>query len=692
MANEYWDAANNAFAMGQKTAQAYHDRQQEQVNQQAGNAFATGDYAGGANALYRSGDLANGQAATTFGQAQQDRVTAQKKAVLADQTTATLAGLRALRGITDPTQRAQYLTTVIAPTLKQRGVPDAGIAHIAQIAGDNNALQAEETSLGQEAAKWGFTDVGGTLIAHNDQSSTVTPVYQGAVKPEHITSKADENLYVSPGTPGHVIDPNAPQTPTPAAPPVSAAPVAAAAQGGNAFDPKAFFKTFTGPHEGGLNPHDANGSPTNFGINQAANPNVDVTKLTPDQAGQIFASKYYAPFASLNLPPAMAGVVADTAFINPGAAKRFLAQSGGDPQKFMDLRDQWMQGLVASNPAKFGKYAQAWSNRNRDLRAYAAQAGGTQSGAPASGPPQTLPGGFQLVHAAEADKPEGHASTAEEIKAARLPEGTAAWTGKDGKPVPYPEAFQPPPVPGPNSGLTGDAYLKTLPLGYAKTVQAIANGDAAMPSLRTPYGQKLQEDVFQYDPTASAANLPTRIATQRQFKSGKYSQTITALNQVIHHVNSLDHSITALGNTPLDWVNGPAQWAGQHLGNADTQAAVADFNTFKTNVANELTTVYRGTGGAEADIQNWMKQLDSAKSPAALHATVRAMVEGLDARLSSLGDTYTAGMGREEDPLQFLRGDTKQIFDRLHGAAPSNTPPAAPPGHAGPGWRVVKVH
>jgi hypothetical protein len=208
------------------------------------------------------------------------------------------------------------------------------------------------------------------------------------------------------GQPGPAAPP-APQTPAP----VPAAPGAAGsanmaglvnAQG--RLDPLAFFQQFTGPHEGGFNPSDINGSPTNFGINQKANPGVNVKNLTPQAAAQIFANKYFAQSGAANLPPALAAVHADTSFINPIKAKQFLNQSGGDPAKYMALRQAWMQKLVQTNPAA-AKYAQAWSNRNADLSQLAGQlqgqpaqgAQGQAAASPAGLAPQATPGLQTLI-------------------------------------------------------------------------------------------------------------------------------------------------------------------------------------------------------------------------------------------------------------------------------------------------------
>lgn len=290
-------------------------------------------------------------------------------------------------------------------------------------------------------------------------------------------------------------------------------------------------------------------------------------------------------------------------------------------------------------------------------------------------------------------KKTGHASTPDEIKAAGLPAGTAAWTDTNGKPTPYPDSMQPH-NPGAGSDLTGDAFLATLPKGYAAQIKGYANGDIAMPSGNRAGSrdqQRLLNDIMQYDPSASAANLSSRTAIRKAFTSGPYSQTINATNTVIGHIGDLDKAIDRLHNTGIPLYNKTAQAFGQNLGNQDTQASLASFNTYKTMVANELTKVYRGTGGAEADIQGWMNQLDAAQSPAALKATVKAMVTGLKSRIDSLGVTYSSGMGKTTDPFSLLTPRAKTVFDRLYGAGDDDA--AAPASaNSGQGWKVIAVH
>lgn len=250
------------------------------------------------------------------------------------------------------------------------------------------------------APKVGVTDAGVPYALSQQGSQILGPQFAGQKSAENGLV-LDKNLgpvgaYSTPhdAAPGTTVYPFTPQFSGPgvsapgagAAGAPSAQPAPAAA--GKPLDGASFFQSFVLPHEGGLNPHDMNGAPTNFGINQSANPGVDVSKLTPAQAQEIFVKKYWQPSGAANMPAPLAAVHADTYFINPKMAQSFLQQSGGDPNAYLGLRAAWMQNLVASNP-KAAPYANAWAKRNADLQSFIAQNGGGQTqgaqGAPSGG-------------------------------------------------------------------------------------------------------------------------------------------------------------------------------------------------------------------------------------------------------------------------------------------------------------------
>lgn len=160
-------------------------------------------------------------------------------------------------------------------------------------------------------------------------------------------------------------------------------------------------------NEGGLNPSDMNGYPTNFGINYKANKAelaavgikspAQMGNLTREQAAQIYATKYWPQSGAASLPANLQTPYFDVYVRNPSLAKKALAQSGGDPQKFMAIASGYFQNMAANNP-KAAKYQKAWANRdanNLAIATGAAPQAGAQAGAPA--PVGTPPPGGAVV-------------------------------------------------------------------------------------------------------------------------------------------------------------------------------------------------------------------------------------------------------------------------------------------------------
>lgn len=115
----------------------------------------------------------------------------------------------------------------------------------------------------------------------------------------------------------------------------------------------------------------AYGSPVNFGINQGANPDVDVKNLTQSAAAKIAKDRYWTPSGAENLPPALAAVQFDTAMnMGVGTAKELLAKSNGDVRSYLDLREQKYRDIAAHDPAKAADLP-GWLQRNEALRNFA---------------------------------------------------------------------------------------------------------------------------------------------------------------------------------------------------------------------------------------------------------------------------------------------------------------------------------
>lgn len=140
------------------------------------------------------------------------------------------------------------------------------------------------------------------------------------------------------------------------------------------FEDKAIDKVLE--LEGGYNPKDpVTGMPVKYGIDQRANPDIDVSKLTKEDARKIYRDRYWSASGAAELPERLALVHFDAA-VNQGPekAKQLLEASGGDPDKYVELRKAEYQRLAEQDPRKYGSSLKGWMNRLDSLQASVAPA------------------------------------------------------------------------------------------------------------------------------------------------------------------------------------------------------------------------------------------------------------------------------------------------------------------------------
>ena len=226
---------------------------------------------------------------------------------------------------------------------------------------------------------------------------------------------------------------------------------------------------------------------------------------------------------------------------------------------------------------------------------------------------------------------------------------------------------------------TGDAFLQTQPKPVADQVKALAEGRMAFPAgfaLKSPYWQHMIQMVSQYDPQFDAVNYNARAKTRADFTSGKSAQSINALNTVIGHMQTLSDAADKLNNTSFPAYNSVANT----LASATGDPRIKQFDATKKAVIDELTRVYRGSGGSEGDIKMWGDQISAANSPEQLHGVIGQIGDLLDSKLHALGAQYKQGMGTTEMPIQLVTphaADALKVLRQRAGGAP--TAPQATP-------------
>lgn len=235
--------------------------------------------------------------------------------------------------------------------------------------------------------------------------------------------------------------------------------------------------------------------------------------------------------------------------------------------------------------------------------------------------------------------------------------------------------------PGTGPHITGEDFLKTIDKPIADQVRAIAEGRMPIPggfALKTPYWQKMMQNVAQYDPSFDAINYNARAATRKDFTSGKSAQNITSFNTAIGHLDSLDKSIVGLdnGNYPLlnEYLINPVK----SQISPEYQIGVQKFQTSRLAVAEELARAFKGTGGSLSEVEHWNGLISSAKTPDQLHAAVKQAVDLLESRINAVGEGYRRGMGSTADVKDLLNPKARAALQRLNGDAASPSAGDAP--------------
>lgn len=219
---------------------------------------------------------------------------------------------------------------------------------------------------------------------------------------------------------------------------------------------------------------------------------------------------------------------------------------------------------------------------------------------------------------------------------------------------------------------SGDDFLKSIPKPLGDQVKALAEGRLAFPAgmaLKSPYWQNMLQMVSQYDPTFDAINYNARVATRKDFTSGTAAKSATALNTVIGHLNTLSDAADALNNTSFPAYNNIANWMLNNSGDP----RVKEFDNTRKAVVDELTRVWRGTGGSEGDIKSWTDTMNAANSPAQLHGVIANVGHLLESRIEALNEQYKRGMGTSEQGMQLLTPQSRSSLSTLEQKATTGT-------------------
>lgn len=218
--------------------------------------------------------------------------------------------------------------------------------------------------------------------------------------------------------------------------------------------------------------------------------------------------------------------------------------------------------------------------------------------------------------------------------------------------------------------------------------EAIANYDMPPSQGLGRFSQADREKIMAY-----AANLgydakeyPARLASRKDFTSGKAAFQITSLNALFHHLDAVMEAQKKVGNTRAPFVNAPMNYIRQGMGNADIGA----FDTNAGAVAEEMAKLLKGGVATKGEIDAWNEKLNSNLGPAQVNRNLREMMTLIAGRVDALRNQWQAAYNKPRD-LPFIDESSKRVLEK-HGFNPGEIDPAAksvPPASAAAAARIA---
>lgn len=320
---------------------------QQQDQMRAGRALAGGNYAQAMQALGAGGNIQGVRQLQGDQIAMQDRQAAEAKAQQAQQLNTTLQVVRTLKRARSENQDLGALVEQYRPAFAAMGTDPAQFDAIAQQIATNPGLLDEiETVIGEQARNLEVVNFGSGRGAAVVDLDTGNEVRRLNPDQQPITVANNSVLY-DPVRGEALVDTRSPEyiQRDPTRELIEVTPRAASTGGGASSTDSIIDGVIR--REGGFVARDGrSGAPANFGINQRANPDIDVANLTEPQARAIYQERYVAPIVAAGVSgPALEAVVDFGVNAGVNRSLDFWRRSGGDINEFNKLRLQHYRSL-----------------------------------------------------------------------------------------------------------------------------------------------------------------------------------------------------------------------------------------------------------------------------------------------------------------------------------------------------------
>lgn len=191
---------------------------------------------------------------------------------------------------------------------------------------------------------------------------------------------------------------------------------------------------------------------------------------------------------------------------------------------------------------------------------------------------------------------------------------------------------------------------------------------AQIASLRGNQREDLVKMATALDPSYDQTQFPARAQFRKSLTSGQLSKNIVSANTLIGHLGALKDSFDELNKSRTS-NDIPAINAVENMGlSAMGKGVVKSAKLNADAVSNELETLFRGTNGSLAGVEDFKKNFSLNGSPEQQKAVIQKAIDLVASRVSAIDSQNQEVMGKPRD-FSVLNDKSKAIIAKL-GADP----------------------
>lgn len=167
--------------------------------------------------------------------------------------------------------------------------------------------------------------------------------------------------------------------------------------------------------------------------------------------------------------------------------------------------------------------------------------------------------------------------------------------------------------------------------------------------------EALLAEAKRINPSFDVKNYQTQQKFMNNYTSGAMSDSLTSIDKAVQHLQDLKQSSDIVTGKRVfgGYVPGLSAIGDIAAGITHTAGDLKAFNENGQAVADELTKVFRGTGGSEGDIKGWQANLSDTNTAEENQKVLQKGIDLMAGQIKGLFDKYQRAMGGAEpkDPI-----------------------------------------